>query len=151
MPEGDTVAQLAVVVLLLILAVPTLATAHDYAGTPFEHTETTTVDYSDSYGVQQNATDAERYGESVTVVVDGAELNDSAYEWDATSGTVSWSNTSATTDGDPASITYHAYQRTAETQLAWTIVAPFMAFFGLFAFVTAVRVLWGHIAEVWTL
>lgn len=146
--DGDSVAQLAVVVLLLMLSVPTLATAHELAGTPLEYEETATVDYAADYSVNENAT-VEGYSETVTVTVDGQALNASEdYTWDQGSGTLSFVNSSATTAGDTATVEYRAYQRTQETQTAWLLIAPFMGLFGLFSLVSAVRVLWSYSAEV---
>jgi len=146
--DGDSVAQLAVVILLLMLSVPTLATAHELAGTPLEYEETTSVSYASDYSVAQNAT-VEGYSETVTVTVDGQTLNASDdYAWDASTGTLSFVNSSATTAGDDATVSYAAYQRTEETQTAWLLIAPFMGLFGLFSLVSAVRVLWSYSAEV---
>jgi hypothetical protein len=150
MTDGDSVAQLAVVLLLLILAVPTLATAYERAGTPHAFEEQVTVEYSSTTTVSANAT-AEGYGTEPTITVDGTVLNDSAYDWDASAGEITWYNTSQTTDGQQATIEYRAYQRTAETEAAWTVVSPLMGLFGLYGLVAAVRTLWSYIAEVWTL
>lgn len=146
--DGDSVAQLAVVVLLLMLAVPTLATAHELAGTPIAYEETTTVSYTADYSVSENAT-VEGYDETVTVSVDGQSLNATTdYTWDADAGMLSFVNSSATTTGDTATVEYRAYQRTPETQTAWLLIAPFMGLFGLFSLVSAIRVLWSYSAEV---
>jgi hypothetical protein len=151
MPDGDTVAQLAAVVLLLVLAVPALSTAHEFAGTPMAYEESTTVDYTNDYAVAQNAT-VEGYGDEPVIVVDGAELvRGEDYRWNATGGTVEWINSTNTTTGDSAEIEYQAYQRTGETALAWTIITPFMGLFGVFALAASVRTLWSYIAEVWDL
>jgi len=143
--DRDSVAQLAVVVLLLSLAVPALSTAYATAGTPFAYEETAAVSYSDDYSVTENATDAEGYGTDPTVTnASGATLvEDVDYEWDANEGRLSFANTSNTTAAEDATIRYTAYQRTAETQTAWSILAPFMGLFGLFGFYSAVRVLLG--------
>jgi len=149
MPDGDTIAQVAVVILLLSLSVPALATAYDYAGTPYEYTETATVDYTTDYQVAQNATATEAYGETVTVVVDGAELTPGTdYEWNSTAGSVNWLNTSNTSSGDTATVTYDANQRTPQTEAAWTILMPFAGLFGLFGLVSTIRALWQYTAEV---
>jgi hypothetical protein len=146
--DGDSVAQLAIVVLLLMLAVPTLATAHELAGTPLAYEETATVSYTGDYTVSENAT-IEGYGETVTVTVDGQSLTATDdYTWDADTGTLSFVNSSATASGDDATIQYRAYQRTQETQTAWLLIAPFMGLFGLFSLVSAIRVLWSYTAEV---
>jgi len=150
MTDGDSVAQLAVVVLLLILAVPTLATAYERAGTPHAFEEQVTVDYSSPSSVTATAT-AEGYAPDPTISADGTELNDSAYDWNTTDGTITWFNTSQTSDGQQATIDYRAYQRTGETEAAWTVISPLMGLFGLFGLVASVRTLWSYIAEVWTL
>lgn len=151
MTDGDTVAQVAVVVLLLLLAVPALSTAHAAAGTPFDYSEELTVDYGNESAVSENAT-VEGYSENVTIVVDGTTLEDGTdYSWNDSAGTVEWYNTTNTSDGDSATIDYTAYQRTAETQMAWTIIAPFMGLFGLFGLVASVRAVWSYTAEVWDL
>jgi len=149
MSDGDTVAQLAVVILLLGLAVPGLATAHDYAGTPIEYEQAATISYSTPSSVSENTT-VEGYGDDVVVVLDaGGELTENVdYRWDKTTGEVTWLNTTATSSGDAAIISYQAHQRTPETEMAWTIISPFFALFGIFGLVAAVRTLWSYIAEV---
>lgn len=151
MTDGDSIAQVAVVVLLLVLSVPTLATAHDYAGTPLDYEESLTVDYQNDSEVSENAT-LEGYGADPTVTADGATLDQGTdYLWNESSGVVDWQNTSNTTDGDTAQIQYQAFQRTEESQLAWMIISPFMALFGLFALTSSVRAVWQYTAEVWDL
>lgn len=151
MTDGDTVTQLAVVILLLILAVPALATAHEFAGTPIAYEEDATVDYASDYQVAQNAT-VEGYGDEPVVVVDGDELaRGEDYRWDDDAGTVDWVNSTNTTSGDTALVQYRAYQRTEETALSWTVIAPLMGLFGIFALVASVRTLWSYAAEVWDL
>jgi hypothetical protein len=151
MTDGDSIAQLAAVVLLLMLAVPALATAHDYAGTPLGYEETATVDYTDDYDVAQNAT-LEGYDDNPAVTANGQQLvRGEDYKWNATGGTVTWLNSTNTTSGDTATIEYRAYQRTQETALAWTLISPLMALFGVFTVLASVRTLWSYIAEVWGL
>lgn len=152
MPDGDTIAQVAVVILLLTLSVPALATAYDYAGTPYEYEETLTVDYTTPSQVSEGATATEGYGSNETITVGGTQLVEGDdYRWNKSSGEVTWLNTSATSDGDSATITYRAFQRTPQTSAAWSILMPFTALFGLFGFVSAVRALWAYTAEVWDL
>ena len=151
MPDGDSIAQVAVVVLLLVLSVPTLMTAHDYSGTPLDYEESLTVDYANDSAVSENAT-VEGYGDESTIVVDGTALvRGTDYRWNATSGEIDWQDTANTTDGDSAQIEYQAYQRTTESSTAWSIIAPFMGLFGLFALLSSVRALWQLTAEVWEL
>jgi hypothetical protein len=148
MSDGDTMAQLAVVILLLALAVPSLATAYDYAGTPIEYEETVSVDYSNNTGVSESAT-LEDYADETTVTADGTELVEGTdYRWDEESGSVDWLDTANSSDGDEAVIQYRAHQRTAETEIAWTVISPIFGLFGLFAVVASVRTLWSYIVEV---
>lgn len=151
MTDGDSIAQVAVVILLLALAVPALATAHDYAGTPLHYEESLTVDYSSATPVSENAT-LEGYGTAPTVVVNGTTLVEGTdYSWDTSDGSVTWFDTANTSDGAAAQIDYRAYQRTRETAMSWTIIAPLMSLFGLFGLVASVRALWAYTAEVWDL
>ncbi len=149
--DGDTIAHVAVVILLLGLAVPTLATAYDYSGTPTPYSDEAVVDYQNKTTVSANAT-LEGYGERPVIVANGTTLTlGEDYVWNASSGTVTWLDTANTSDGDPAVIEYEAYQRTGETEAAWTILAPLMGLFGVFGFVAAVRALLSYVEEVWTL
>lgn len=152
MTDGDSIAQVAVVILLLALSVPALATAYDYAGTPFEYEESLTVDYNNASSVSENAT-LEGYGDDPTVVnSSGTTLVEGTdYDWNTSSGEVTWYNTTNTTDGESADIDYRAYQYTGETAMSWTIIAPLMSLFGLFGFAVSVRALWQFTAEVWDL
>jgi len=149
MTDGDTVAQLAVVILLLVLAVPSLATAHDMAGTPIEYEQEATIDVGNETEVAEAAT-LERYSEEVTVRTDDGTVLEPYrdYEWNASTGVVTWENSAETSDGQSVTIAYAAHQRTEETELAWTVISPFFALFGLFALVASVRTLWSYIAEV---
>ena len=152
MTDGDSIAQLAVVILLLGMAVPALATAHTYSGSPFEYTETVTVVDNGSTTVSENATNAEGYSETVTIVTKGTTLTEGDdYEWYPANGTIHWYNTQASNDGDDATITYSAYQRTRESSMAWSIVSLPMGLFGIYGLVAAVRALWSYVAEVWDL
>ncbi len=151
MTDGDSIAQVAVVILLLGLAVPALATAYDYAGTPMEYEESVTVDYANDSEVVENAT-LEGYGDDPTVTVDGVELvRGTDYLWNDSAGSIDWQNTSNTSDGDSARVQYAAYQRTGQTEAAWTIIAPFMGLFGIYGLTVSVRALWSFVAEVWDL
>jgi len=61
---------------------------------------------------------------------------------------VNWINTTNTTSGDSATVTYDAHQRTPQTEAAWTILMPFAGLFGLFGLISTIRALWQYIAEV---
>lgn len=146
--DSDTITQLAVVILLLGMAVPTLGSAYASAGTPIEYQDTTTVDYTTDYTLSENATDE---GYTVSEIVANGQLlvEGDDYRLDESAGTIDWLNATNTTSGDTAQIDYTATQRSSETELAYDIIAPLMALFGIFALVTAVRVLWGYVAEIW--
>ena len=149
--DGDSIAHVAVVILLLVLSIPALATAYHYAGTPFSYEETLTVDYDTPSDVSQAATN-EGYDDDPTITVDGQPLvADVDYRWNASAGQVTWLNTSNTSSGQEAFIEYEAYQRTDETETSWMIIAPLMSLFGLYGIVVSVRALWSFIAEVWDL
>lgn len=149
MSDGDTVTQLAVVILLLGLSVPGLMTAYDTAGTPIEYEQAATVDVGNETEVEENAT-LERYGETVTIrTEDGTELEPFRdYRWDETNGKVAWLDSSNTSDGASATITYRAHQRTVQTETAWSTISPLFVFFGLFTFVASIKALWRTIAGV---
>lgn len=150
MTDGDTIAQVAVVVLLLLLAVPALATAHELSGTPLPYEEQLTIDEGNSTSVSQNAT-LERYSENVTIRSEGETLSDGDdYRWNETSGEVSWLSSTNTTEAADATIEYQAHQRTGETRLAWIVVAPLMGLFGLFGLVASARAILNLLGEVWT-
>jgi len=147
--DSDTLPQLAVVVLLLGLSVPALGAAYADAGTPMDYSETLTVDYTTDSTVSETAT-SEGYGPNPTITADGSQLEaGSDYLWNDSDGSVDWINTTNSTSGDTAAIEYSANQRTGETEMAWTLISPLMGLFGMFALVSAIRVLWGYIAELW--
>jgi len=87
--------------------------------------ESITVDYTQPVSV---ANDAVEYGETATVYdADGNELAAGTdYSWNATAGNVTWQNTSQTTDGETAAITYD--YRTADDQQRTT--AGIVSIFG---------------------
>lgn len=146
--DSDTITQLAVVILLLGMAVPTLGVAYSDSSTPTQYSESAVVDYTADYNLNETATD-EGYG-NIEITVDDQQLVEGTdFRFDSTAGSVEWTNTTNTSAGDTASIDYTAAQRTVETETAYQILAPLMSLFGVFALVTAVRVLWGYVAEIW--
>jgi len=149
MSDGDTMSQLAVVILLLGLAVPGLMTAYDFAGTPIEYEQSASVDVGGETVVEEGTT-LENYGDEISVRTEnGTELAPYRdYQWNETAGTVTWADSANTTDGQNATIAYQAHQRTAVTETAWDVISPLFGLFGLFAFVASVRTLWSTIAEV---
>lgn len=151
MTDGDTIAQVAVVILLLSLSVPALATAHDYAGTPYGYQDITVVDYGSTTTVSENATGTEGYGANITIVdtdTDTTLVEGEDYQWDADTGEITWLDTANTNDGDNVTVDYAAYQRTPQTRAAWTILMPFAGLFGLFGLVSALRALLTYLGEV---
>lgn len=146
--DSDSITQLAVVILLLGMAVPTLGTAYSSAGSPVEYTETTAINYQTDYDLTQSAT-TEGYAVD-QITANGSTLTAGTdYSTNLTAGSINFSNTSTTRSGDTATIEYRATQRSAETETAYLIIAPLMGLFGVFALVTSVRVLWGYVAEIW--
>jgi len=145
--DSDTITQLAVVILLLGMAVPTLGTAYSSAGSPVEYTDTATIDYQTDTDLTADAT-AEGYAVDQITANDTTLTEGTDYEANHT-GSINWLNTSTTSSGDTATIEYRATQRSVETETAYSIIAPLMGLFGVFALVTSVRVLWGYVAEIW--
>ncbi len=146
--DSDSITQLAVVILLLGMAVPTLGTAYSAAGSPVEFTDTATIDYGTGYDLTASATEEGYAVDQITA--NGSTLTAGTdYDANLTAGSIDWLNTSTTSSGDTASIEYRATQRSTETETAYTIIAPLMGLFGIFALITSVRVLWAYIAEIW--
>jgi len=104
-----------VVALVLILGIGAIAFAPAYeAGGERVSVanESLTVDYDTNQSVDESGL---RYDSTVTVRnASGVELNRGTdYEWDADNGTVAFANSSATSGGDEATITY-AYRRATD-------------------------------------
>lgn len=152
MSDGDSIAQVAIVILLLSLSVPALATAYDYAGTPYDYSEGVIVDYGNTSYLSEDAT-AEGYGDNITIITpnDKTLVEGTDYEWNSSEGSITWYDNANTNEGDTVQVSYVAFQRTQETAMAWDILAPLMGLFGLFGFVVSVRALWEFTAEVWDL
>lgn len=152
MSDGDTIAQVAVVILLLSLSVPALATAYDYAGTPMDYEEEAAVDYNNTTFLSEEAT-VEGYSESITITTSNNKelVEGEDYEYNATAGEINWTDNANTNDGDTVEIEYSAHQRTAHTEMAWTVISPLLGLFGIFGVVVSVRALWSFVAEVWDL
>ena len=85
--------------------------------------ESITVDYSQDVAVDKDGHD---YGndEIVRNSTDSVLEAGTDYRWDASNGTIEWINTTATTDGEAASISYSVEQRSQATELAATVVQP---------------------------
>ncbi|RLM53185.1 hypothetical protein DVK02_14950 [Halobellus sp. Atlit-31R] len=116
----STLFGLAAVLLLLVVAAPAVNVAYNTAGSPAPVVnESVTVAYDDRVAV---AADGTRYSESITVRADGDRLDRGTdYRWTATNGTIELLNTSATTSGQSAQVTYDVYERGAATEAFATI------------------------------
>lgn len=127
------------IVLLLgvfMLGVGGMQAGYDNATESFEITgEAATVDYDQETSLSKSG-EAESFNESITVTVDGSELAEGTdYEWHPSRGNVSWINTSATTEGDSASIDYEYTDHPEATQFSFDmfhIVLLFVAFMMLY-------------------
>jgi len=93
----------------------------DAALDTYNVTEGYTVDYTNNTTVA-NA-DAEALSDTITVVVNDTTLEDGTdYAWDSDSGTINWINTTATSDGDTASVTYEYDDYPETTQFSIDLV-----------------------------
>lgn len=107
-----------VVALLLILGIGAVAFAPAYAAGGERVSvanESITVDYSGTQSVDESGL---QYDDSVTVRNSSGAVLDAGtdYEWNATDGSVAFQNTSATTDGSEAAISYQYRQETDQGQ-----------------------------------
>lgn len=133
MVRETSVWTLAVVFLFIVTVLPGLNfAANDNTTVLTVENESLTVNYSDPSAVDP-AEEALGFEPNATVFnASGAELaNGTDYEWRPSNGTVAWFNTTATTDGESASITYEYTTRTSRTR--------------------QLNVIMGIIAEVWPL
>ncbi len=85
--------------------------------------ESITVDYSQDVAVD---VDGHEYGDDEVVrnSNDTVLEEDVDYRWDAGNGTIEWINTSATSDGESASVSYSVEQRSQATKLAANVLTP---------------------------
>jgi len=119
-----------VVALLMILGIGAVAFGGVYAngGAPERvDNETVTVDYSSPQSVQQSGLS---YDDRVTVRNgSGAVLDaETDYQWNATSGEVTFLNTSATTSGGDATITYQYRAETDTHQSTGRVISMLSTF-----------------------
>jgi hypothetical protein len=97
-------------------------TGYDNASTEYDVVnESITVDYSATVSVDESG---ESYSDTVDVYNDsGAELTDGTdYDWNATDGNVTWFNTSATVDGETATISYSYTAKSGQTTAMGTVI-----------------------------
>lgn len=116
-----------VIALIVILGVGAVAFAPAYVDGADRTTvtnESITVDYSGSQPVAESGLE---YADTVDVYnASGAELAAGTdYDWNATDGNVTFQNTSATTDGETATITYQ-YREASEQHETRAGIAGFV-------------------------
>jgi len=119
--------NIAVLVLFVGILALGVNVAYDDAGVEHDVTnESITVDYAQNVSVD---TDADEYGTDPTVRNSSGAVLEAGmdYTWDADAGSVSWQNTSSTTDGEEASISYTYTERTQATEVSWSVLRPFGA------------------------
>lgn len=108
----------AVVILFLAVLVPSLNfAANDNTEIRTVENESVTVNYSEPSQVDP-ALEPLGFEPNATVFnSSGAELvNGTDYEWRPTNGTIAWFNTTSTTDGESASVTYEYHARSQRTR-----------------------------------
>lgn len=100
--------------------------------------ETVTVDYDSDIDLGPD----HAYNFSDTVEVrnssDAVLEEGTDYEWNATDGTLRFLNSSATSEGESATVTYEYQAQTAETRTVGTTLSPFAQFLGMLFFVVVV-------------
>ncbi|MFW5918486.1 MAG: hypothetical protein ACOCR0_03280 [Haloferacaceae archaeon] len=108
---------------LVLLLVGANAAYADSGQTQEIDNESISVDYSEDVVVDEDGHD---YGDDEvvrnsndTVLEEGTD-----YDWDADNGTVEWFNTSDTSDGETASISYSVEQRSQATELSAAVIQP---------------------------
>jgi len=113
--------NVAVIGLFLLLLVGANAAYSDSGAQSTVENESITVDYSQSVAVDE---DADEYGDDPTVRNSNGTILTAGtdYEWDATNGSVTWYNTSETTDGETAAITYETTDRSEATKASKNIL-----------------------------
>lgn len=88
---------------------------------PIEN-ESATIDYSTEYSVT-NSNIAEGFNETVTIYANNTTLESSSdYDWNSTSGNVTWYNTTTTTENETAYINYIYYDHPEETTFGYNVM-----------------------------
>lgn len=116
-----------VIALIIILGVGAVAFAPAYvdgADRQSVTNESITVDYTSPQSVSESGLE---YDDTVAVYnSSGAQLDAGAdYEWDATAGNVTFQNTSTTSDGETATVTYQ-YRAASEQHETRAGIAGFV-------------------------
>ena len=124
--------KVGVLLLLVVAVLPALNLAYtDHSRTPHSvENESLTVDYDAPVPVDY---DAPEYSGTVALTSSsGTNLTAGTdYTWNATTGTVMFLNTSATTAGNTAHIDYEYLERTQTTQLVSGSITPWGLIMGL--------------------
>lgn len=123
-----TIWTVLVVVVVLAMFLPAAEGAFDAsAETRAVTNESITVDYANETPVDAPAATV-GFSDHVTIHNSSdAQLvgNGTDYDWNATTGNVSWINTTNTTDGETAAISYEYDIRPEQTRIAAALLRPF--------------------------
>jgi len=136
--RSATVFELAVAVVGVVLFLSMAGGA--YADATVSKTidnQSVTVDYTNDS--QLDATDVVEYGNATVFNASGAELTEGTdYNYDQANGTIDWINTTATTGGSTATVTFEYVTHQEEARLVATIVEPLSAVMGLLPWLVGV-------------
>lgn len=135
------VAVIAVLVAVVGLAGASATQSGSYSATA---SDTTTIQYNTTYSVSEPVDGSvDAYNDTVTITANNTTLEEGRdYQWDASNGSVEWLNSTATSDGDSATIDYgySAYRQSTTTIHALT--SAINPVFGLAFFVVVVGAAW---------
>jgi len=136
--RSASVFELAVVVVGVVLFLSMAAGAYgDATVSETIDNQTVTVDYTNDS--QLNATDVVEYGNATVFNASGAQLVEGTdYTYDQRNGTIDWVNTTATTGGSTATVTFDYVTHQQEARLVATIVEPLSAVMGLLPWLAGV-------------
>lgn len=130
----------AIVFIGLAVLVPMINVGYEGTARPVEQTnESITVDYDTPVGVDEPGyalgfePGAVVYNASGSVLANGTD-----YQWHPSNGTVTWSNTTATSDGETAQISYEYQAPPEDARNVSTILHPFEPVLGLLVLVVGV-------------
>lgn len=135
--------HLAVVALFLVLLLQAVGVGYsDAAQTAGVTNESMTVNYSAPVSVAN--TSAHAYSDTVTIYnASGSELvADTDYTWHSSNGSVSWANTTNTTDGETAAISYDYEYHSDETNGFMSLFESMAVPLGLLFMLVGIGALW---------
>lgn len=151
MPTRSTYVVLLVLIGVALLFAGSLSVAYQQSGQQYTiQNETHTIDYD----TQSSVNAPERtfsYNNTVAVTANDTELTRGTdYEWNSSTGNITWLNTTATTEGDTALVDYAYEAPTEGTQERRNILAslaqllPYGAFaVGVYAAIELMDSGWG--------